>query len=97
MAMAKNECGVDVPVEVADKAQQLGCVQGIKYVYRDGLCQQGAFGLRIGVRAGVRADVALVVPTEHSVEQLDFVDRLAQFPPPSGLLPDRLNRHNDLG
>jgi hypothetical protein len=33
---AKNECGHDVPAEVSELAQQLGCVKGVKYVYRDG-------------------------------------------------------------
>ena len=34
--MPKNECGIEVPTEVAKKAEELGCVQGVKYVYRDG-------------------------------------------------------------
>jgi hypothetical protein len=34
--MAKNECGDEVPTEVASAATQIGCGGGVKYVYRDG-------------------------------------------------------------
>lgn len=34
--MATNECGVEVPFEVAHLAQEFGCLGGVKYVYREG-------------------------------------------------------------
>lgn len=39
--MARNEVGIEVPAEVETAAQQLGCVGGVRYVYRDGQYGRG--------------------------------------------------------
>ncbi|MDK2825900.1 MAG: hypothetical protein PWQ63_249 [Methanolobus sp.] len=50
----KNELGMDVPPSVIKKAKEMGCNQGVKYVYKDGIYGDGLPASSIGGKKASR-------------------------------------------